>query len=427
MAEINNEIRATLAISQNEALTGTIRTLTLANGKQVSIAIPPRSQNGQVLSIPSSGSETLLLTLAISQESLPQANSYPPYAAYTPPLAPPPPGMNRPDTYGNYQFSEFVPGGQVPYPVPPFPNSQSYPAYPPSPRSPLFQGQTLPAQPGQVLPAEAPKKLKRSVWLYNLLIFLVLIIIVGSALTYLFGSYVPTQEHAQATATMQANATRAVFTQVTATTQVENTATAQTNATATVVAPYIDTYNTITSGTPTLNDDLSAPSTNNWDTGPMCTFKDNAYHIIENEKGYFRDCFAQAATFSNFAYQVQMTLLKGNSGGIAFRATSDSGKMYVFLVDSTGNYVIYAYPSLKASDARTLDSGISPSFIQGYNKQNLLSVIAKGFNIDLYINKQYLTSVQDSALTAGQVGVLANYRDTATEVSYNQAKVWSIS
>src|SRR5450432_1263934 len=124
MAEINNEISATLAISQNEALTGAIRTLTLANGKQVTITIPPQSQNGQILRVPSPDTETLLLTLAIFQDRMPQTNSYPPYAASTPPLAPPPPpGARQLDNYGNYQFSEFVPGGQVPYPVPTFPNS----------------------------------------------------------------------------------------------------------------------------------------------------------------------------------------------------------------------------------------------------------------------------------------------------------------
>ncbi|MBA2288383.1 MAG: hypothetical protein H0W02_23145, partial [Ktedonobacteraceae bacterium] len=43
------DIRATLAISAEEASRGTVRTLTLANGRTVTVQIPPGAHSGQVL------------------------------------------------------------------------------------------------------------------------------------------------------------------------------------------------------------------------------------------------------------------------------------------------------------------------------------------------------------------------------------------
>ena len=67
------DIRATLAISVDEARRGTSRILTLPGGRQVSVQIPPGAQPGQVLTLlgqgeapdPGSGAGNLYLTLSI--------------------------------------------------------------------------------------------------------------------------------------------------------------------------------------------------------------------------------------------------------------------------------------------------------------------------------------------------------------------------
>lgn len=62
-----NDIRATLAISQQEAQTGTQRTLTLPDGREVQVAIPSGVYDGQVLHIPNGfDPSVLLLTISIS-------------------------------------------------------------------------------------------------------------------------------------------------------------------------------------------------------------------------------------------------------------------------------------------------------------------------------------------------------------------------
>lgn len=70
----NKEITATLAISQEEALHGTNRTLVLPGGQHISISIPPDTPNGQVIRFEgqyqpdSNGNPTnaLILTIAVS-------------------------------------------------------------------------------------------------------------------------------------------------------------------------------------------------------------------------------------------------------------------------------------------------------------------------------------------------------------------------
>jgi serine/threonine protein kinase len=71
---IDEGIRTTLAISDIEAVNGTSRTLTLANGQRIRIVVPPGIQNGQVLRVEgqdTTGSNSgftvpLLLTIAIA-------------------------------------------------------------------------------------------------------------------------------------------------------------------------------------------------------------------------------------------------------------------------------------------------------------------------------------------------------------------------
>ncbi len=69
------DIRATLVISETEALIGTSRTLTLPGGRLLSVFVPEGTQDGQVIrlegqgELSSSGGQpgALILTIAIRQ------------------------------------------------------------------------------------------------------------------------------------------------------------------------------------------------------------------------------------------------------------------------------------------------------------------------------------------------------------------------
>src|SRR6266568_4088654 len=69
----NRDLHATLAISEQEALSGTSRSLTLPGGRRVTVAIPAGAQDGQMLRLAGQGEAaedgvagTLVLTLAIA-------------------------------------------------------------------------------------------------------------------------------------------------------------------------------------------------------------------------------------------------------------------------------------------------------------------------------------------------------------------------
>ncbi len=89
------------------------------------------------------------------------------------------------------------------------------------------------------------------------------------------------------------------------------TAAAQASLTAQVL-PNI--YTKATSGSPVLNDPLSKNDANNWDVknikGPgSCTFTGGTLRASMPHPYYSQSCIAEATKFSNFAFQVQMSII----------------------------------------------------------------------------------------------------------------------
>jgi len=192
-----------------------------------------------------------------------------------------------------------------------------------------------------------------------LFIVLVLLIIGGSGLILYTAVIQPNQLHTQATATAQANvtgtaqanATGTAHAAATATIEANATATAQAQATAQVQATATALqaiFNQATSGTPVLNDPLSQQDANNWEVddktgGGGCAFSGGSYHASMPQASYFASCYAQNSNFSNFAFQVQMTILKGDRGGIIFRYDSEARKFYLLRFDQNGVYNFFVY------------------------------------------------------------------------------------
>jgi DnaJ-class molecular chaperone len=104
------DIRATLVISETEALIGTSRTLTLSGGRLVSVFVPEGTQDGQVIRLEGQGDLSgsggqpgaLILTIAIRQEEE-LGSTYPafsqPLASHSQEVPPPIP----------YALSEYIP------------------------------------------------------------------------------------------------------------------------------------------------------------------------------------------------------------------------------------------------------------------------------------------------------------------------------
>nr|MBA2677648.1 DUF1080 domain-containing protein [Ktedonobacteraceae bacterium] len=223
---------------------------------------------------------------------------------------------------------------------------------------------------------------------------------------------------------------------------VQNTAVAQhhANATATSVAQVTATaqalandpqalYTFATSATPALNDPLNTQSSNGWSIhknadGSGCAFTGGALHVTTTPGTQGADCLSGVSSFSDFAFQVQMTIAKGDDGGLLFRLDRSVPKLYLFAIGTDGSYVLIAN---NAGGQKPLAIGTSPFINKGSNQPNTLTIIARGTAIDLYINKQFITKVDDNTASTGQIGVFAsNIKGNMTDVAFTNAQIWKL-
>ncbi len=418
-----DDIYATLALSEAEARTGTNRVLTLPGGRSVSISVPAGVQDGQTIRLEGQGEPSregglagaLILTVSVRRIAenpaavLPSADR-----TIITGKATPIPSRDRDSDRA--MVRENIPGGASYDRLTSDPGRIDTPSY-----SSTTIRESRPVAAPYDVPASSQRR-KSSRGRGILLALLVLILLLGSSagLYYYFvGFGSPSTTDANATATAQANAT------VLANNNVHGTATALANnrdATATAQA----NANPYPPGTGTLV--LDDPLSNNtkgyqWEEGSRdggyCTFTGGAYHSIILQAGFFHSCLALATHFTDFAFEVQATIVSGSSSGIVFRADRATTHLYYFIIDKNGNYYLKVYFD-KFGNSSIVASGSSPAIHA--SGSNLIGVVAQGNNISLYVNRQPIKSVSDSTFSSGQVGVVA----LAGEVAFSNAKVWSL-
>jgi hypothetical protein len=200
------------------------------------------------------------------------------------------------------------------------------------------------------------------------------------------------------------------------------------NATQTAQAKAALTYPFST--TLLLTDPLSDNSKGNqWEesgnSGGGCIFVGGTYHASVSLQNRFGACIARNFHASNFTYEVHMQILKGDCGGIIFRRSGPN--FYYFRICTDGSYVFVRYTSdANAALNVTLKSDTSPAIHQGLNQVNVLSVVASGSKLDLYVNHQLIASVQDTFYTDGQIGLVAKDKSNATEAAFSDLMVWKL-
>jgi hypothetical protein len=215
------------------------------------------------------------------------------------------------------------------------------------------------------------------------------------------------------------------------------TATALVNATATgsngtaTRSALGDLYTQSTHGDPIFDDALTDDTgSGHWDQGNTspntgCVFENGYYFVREAGQGKFQPCIAQATNFSDFAYQVDLTIMRGNQGqaGLVFRADDDITSFYFFHIDTNGFYALDLYE--KSGSASNLLQGVSSAVSIGLGQSNQVAVLARKDTIYLYANGQYLASVANSTLGAGKIGVGVVDKSTPVEVQFANAQLWS--
>ncbi len=221
--------------------------------------------------------------------------------------------------------------------------------------------------------------------------------------------------------------------QAQATTADQNFLTAQAQATANFLTAQAASaqvqaiYNQAISGNPALYDPLSSNDTNNWDKGSSvegdgCTFTGGVYHASISKQNTVQECFAKGTNFSNFAFQVQMTIIKGDGGGLIFRAQGVNS-LYRFRIGIDGTYDLF----IPSTGIHPIISNTSnPAIKKGPNQFNLLTVIASGNTILLFVNGQYLGTVSDSTYNSGEIGLFAFDFRNPTDVAFSNAELWEL-
>ena len=117
-----------------------------------------------------------------------------------------------------------------------------------------------------------------------------------------------------------------------------------------------------------------------------------------------------------------MTIIQGDMGGMIIRDEQD-GKSYYFRLKPDGQYDLVLYTDVKP--AATLTSGQAASFNTGLNQTNLIETVERNGIIELYVNRQFIDSVNVGTYNPGYIGVFANNRGNPTEVMFSNAKVWT--
>jgi len=140
-------------------------------------------------------------------------------------------------------------------------------------------------------------------------------------------------------------------------------------------------------------------------------------------QGHFFACNATAVTFGNLTYEVQMTILKGDRGGMFFRQVGTQGPYYYFSIKIDGSYEL---DSFTGKTLNALQRGTSPIVKRGLNQPNQLAVVALGSSVDLYVNGQSIVHISDSTSSSGLIGVAADATDQPAEVAFNNARVWML-
>ena len=158
-----------------------------------------------------------------------------------------------------------------------------------------------------------------------------------------------------------------------------------------------------------------------------CSIHDGAYHVISSQPDDYHRCGTQnMGSFSNFAYEVEMTILYGDCGALIFRGDFANYRYYYFHVCQDGSYELYIYTQ-QGIPTKTFPVGHNPNVNRGYNQINTVAVVAINNTLTFYVNHQFVYSTSDNIYSQGQIGFAAeNLNAGPTEVAFNNLRIWQL-
>lgn len=336
---------------------------------------------------------------------------------------PPPqqlPNTPLPDTaYGQPSSPPPPPGMYDPTVLPPGPSG--IPAYPPPPTTPSYPG-FPPYQPPPTTPQPPPRSPLGKILLIGLAL-LVILAGVGTVLAV---------NHSNQVAIDNQNATATTNTRnEQATTTARTQATVSAQATATYIASHFPFSSNLKLDDPLSDNSKGYGWVEETNSQLACQFAGGTYHAVVLDPRYFTHCFGENTAFSDFTYQVQMVITKGDAGGVAFRSIQSGGASvgYFAFITAEGEYILAARDT---EEFKTLKQGTNPAIKKGYNQPNIVAIVARGNTFELYVNEQAVAKVTDSGYTQGRIGMTtaplgdSDNPGNPTEAVFSNAKVWQL-
>lgn len=159
-----------------------------------------------------------------------------------------------------------------------------------------------------------------------------------------------------------------------------------------------------------------------------CQFSTGAYEI-DTPIHIYQSCYSGSSPlFSNFTFEAQMKIVKGDCGAILFRADNINHNFYGFEVCQDARYEVDVHTGKASPPFKKLIPLQSSSVIHsGLGQDNVLAVVAIGNTFTFYLNHQNIDSVTDSTYSQGKIGLYASsYYGNPTEVQFSNVKVWTL-
>jgi transcriptional regulator with XRE-family HTH domain len=182
-------------------------------------------------------------------------------------------------------------------------------------------------------------------------------------------------------------------------------------------------------GTLVFFDSLSQKHGNEWSVyshGTSCLFTGGSYHVSQRQPSAFTSCHFNGGVFSNFAFEVQLTVVQGGCGGIVFREDGNSN-YYYFEICRNGAYMVTKSVHNADVGTKILSFATSSLFHAELGQQNKIAVVASNSIMNFYINEQQIPVIQDNSYTSGRISLTASCQvdGTATDVAYRNARLWT--
>ena len=147
---------------------------------------------------------------------------------------------------------------------------------------------------------------------------------------------------------------------------------------------------------------------------------------VKAAAGYIETCLARATNFSNLAFQVEMRIASGHSGGLVLRSVAN-GSGYYFRISTDGTFLGRSVLVKQNTDSDTpLFAGQSPAVKAGNDQFNQITVIAQGSELYMYINQQFAAKISDGTYKSGRIGVFTDSDASGAEILFRNAQVWKL-